>query len=114
MGRAGFVEVGEGQDGYGGGGVECRGGEEQRKDGKNFHADFRVTYCQGGGGLALGANKGGPSAPCVQGYNSTRGSCPVSWSFDVVREAIELCIVEDGLPEQALEFVGIQRVVMAA
>ncbi len=38
----------------------------------------------------------------------------MSWSFDVVGEAIELCIVEDGLPEQALEFVGIQRVVIAA
>lgn len=31
-----------------------------------------------------------------------------------IREAIELCIEEDGLPEQNLEFIGIQRVVIAA
>jgi len=31
-----------------------------------------------------------------------------------VREAIELCLDVEGLPEQSLEFVGIQRVVIAA
>ena len=31
-----------------------------------------------------------------------------------IREAIELCLEEDGAPENDLEFVGIQRVVIAA
>ena len=31
-----------------------------------------------------------------------------------IREAIELCLEVDGFPEQNLEFVGIQRVVIAA
>ncbi len=31
-----------------------------------------------------------------------------------IREAIELCIEVDGFPEQNLEFVGIQRIVIAA
>jgi predicted RNase H-like HicB family nuclease len=31
-----------------------------------------------------------------------------------IREAIELCLEVDGLPEHDLEFVGIQRVVIAA
>jgi predicted RNase H-like HicB family nuclease len=31
-----------------------------------------------------------------------------------IREAIELCLEVDGFPEQNLEFVGIQRIVIAA
>ena len=31
-----------------------------------------------------------------------------------IREAIELCLEVEGFPEQNLEFVGIQRVVIAA
>jgi predicted RNase H-like HicB family nuclease len=31
-----------------------------------------------------------------------------------IREAIELCIEVEGLPGQNLEFVGIQRIVIAA
>ena len=31
-----------------------------------------------------------------------------------IREAIELCLEVQGVPEQALEFVGIQRVTVAA
>ena len=31
-----------------------------------------------------------------------------------IREAIELCMEVDGMPEQELEFVGIQRVTIAA
>lgn len=31
-----------------------------------------------------------------------------------IREAIELCIEVEGLPDQNLEFVGIQRIVIAA
>jgi predicted RNase H-like HicB family nuclease len=31
-----------------------------------------------------------------------------------IREAIELCLEVDGIPEQALEFVGIQRITIAA
>ncbi|MDX2151011.1 MAG: type II toxin-antitoxin system HicB family antitoxin [Bryobacteraceae bacterium] len=31
-----------------------------------------------------------------------------------VREAIELCLEVDGAPEQDLEFIGIQRVTIAA
>lgn len=31
-----------------------------------------------------------------------------------IREAIALCIETDGIPESNLEFVGIQRVVIAA
>jgi predicted RNase H-like HicB family nuclease len=31
-----------------------------------------------------------------------------------IREAIELCLDVEGLPETTLEFVGIQRVVIAA
>jgi len=31
-----------------------------------------------------------------------------------IREATELCLEEDGAPENDLEFVGIQRVVIAA
>jgi predicted RNase H-like HicB family nuclease len=31
-----------------------------------------------------------------------------------IREAIELCLEEEGVPERSLEFVGIQRVTIAA
>jgi predicted RNase H-like HicB family nuclease len=31
-----------------------------------------------------------------------------------IREAIELCLEEIGAPERALEFVGIQRITIAA
>lgn len=31
-----------------------------------------------------------------------------------IREAIELCLEVEGVPEQALEFVGIQRITIAA
>jgi predicted RNase H-like HicB family nuclease len=31
-----------------------------------------------------------------------------------IREAIELCLEVEGVPENSLEFVGIQRVVIAA
>ncbi len=31
-----------------------------------------------------------------------------------IREAIELCLEVEGLPEQVLEFVGIQRITIAA
>ena len=31
-----------------------------------------------------------------------------------IREAIELCLEVEGVPENGLEFVGIQRVVIAA
>jgi predicted RNase H-like HicB family nuclease len=31
-----------------------------------------------------------------------------------IREAIELCLEVDGIPEQVLEFVGIQRITIAA
>jgi predicted RNase H-like HicB family nuclease len=31
-----------------------------------------------------------------------------------IREAIELCLEVEGAPEQALEFVGIQRITVAA
>ena len=31
-----------------------------------------------------------------------------------IREAIELCLEVEGAPEQSLEFVGIQRVTIAA
>jgi predicted RNase H-like HicB family nuclease len=31
-----------------------------------------------------------------------------------IREAIELCLEVEGAPEQALEFVGIQRITIAA
>ncbi|MBV9303858.1 MAG: type II toxin-antitoxin system HicB family antitoxin [Acidobacteriaceae bacterium] len=31
-----------------------------------------------------------------------------------IREAIELCLEVDGAPEQSLEFVGIQRITVAA
>ncbi len=31
-----------------------------------------------------------------------------------IREAIELCLEVEGFPESSLEFVGIQRVVIAA
>ncbi len=31
-----------------------------------------------------------------------------------IREAIELCLEVEGFPEQNLEFVGIQRIVIAA
>ena len=31
-----------------------------------------------------------------------------------IREAIELCLEEEGTPEQELEFIGIQRVTIAA
>jgi predicted RNase H-like HicB family nuclease len=31
-----------------------------------------------------------------------------------IREAIELCLEVDGVPQQELEFVGIQRVTIAA
>ena len=31
-----------------------------------------------------------------------------------IREAIELCLEVEGLPEHSLEFVGIQRVVISA
>jgi predicted RNase H-like HicB family nuclease len=31
-----------------------------------------------------------------------------------IREAIELCLEVEGFPDQALEFVGIQRVIIAA
>lgn len=31
-----------------------------------------------------------------------------------IREAIQLCIEERGTPEQTLEFVGIQRITIAA
>lgn len=30
-----------------------------------------------------------------------------------IREAIELCLEVEGLPDQTLEFVGIQRVIIA-
>ena len=44
LGGAGFVEVGEGEEGDGGGGVEGASEEEEDYDGKNFHADFRVSH----------------------------------------------------------------------
>ena len=31
-----------------------------------------------------------------------------------IREAIELCLEVEGVPEQVLEFVGIQRITIAA
>jgi predicted RNase H-like HicB family nuclease len=31
-----------------------------------------------------------------------------------IREAIELCLEVEGVPDQSLEFVGIQRIVVAA
>ena len=31
-----------------------------------------------------------------------------------IREAIELCLEEEGTPDQVLEFVGIQRVTISA
>ena len=31
-----------------------------------------------------------------------------------IREAIELCLEVEGAPDQSLEFVGIQRIVVAA
>ena len=31
-----------------------------------------------------------------------------------IREAIELCLEVEGVPEQSLEFVGIQRITIAA
>jgi predicted RNase H-like HicB family nuclease len=31
-----------------------------------------------------------------------------------IREAIELCLEVEGAPDQSLEFVGIQRIVIAA
>ena len=31
-----------------------------------------------------------------------------------IREAVQLCLEVDGLPEQDLEFVGIQRITVAA
>ena len=31
-----------------------------------------------------------------------------------IREAIELCLKVEGVPEQSLEFVGIQRITIAA
>ena len=35
-------------------------------------------------------------------------------SIDRIREAIKLCLEVEGAPEQDLEFVGIQRVTIAA
>jgi predicted RNase H-like HicB family nuclease len=31
-----------------------------------------------------------------------------------IREALELCLEVDGAPEQSLEFIGIQRITIAA
>jgi predicted RNase H-like HicB family nuclease len=31
-----------------------------------------------------------------------------------IREAIELCLEVEGAPEQSLEFIGIQRITIAA
>jgi predicted RNase H-like HicB family nuclease len=31
-----------------------------------------------------------------------------------IREAIELCLAAEGAPEQSLEFIGIQRITIAA
>ena len=31
-----------------------------------------------------------------------------------IREAIELCLEVEGVPEQSLEFIGIQRITVAA
>ena len=31
-----------------------------------------------------------------------------------IREAIELCLEVEGVPEQSLEFIGIQRITIAA
>ena len=31
-----------------------------------------------------------------------------------IREAIELCLEVEGMPEQSLEFIGIQRITIAA
>jgi predicted RNase H-like HicB family nuclease len=31
-----------------------------------------------------------------------------------IREAIELCLEAEGAPEQSLEFIGIQRITIAA
>ena len=35
-------------------------------------------------------------------------------AMDRIREAIELCLEVEGFPQQSLEFIGIQRITVAA
>ncbi len=52
------------------------------------------------------------SVPALPGCHTQARS--LDELHDRIREAIELCLEVQGLPEKDLEFVGIQRVVIAA
>ncbi len=52
------------------------------------------------------------SVPQLPGCHTQAQSLDVV--IERIREAIELCLEEQGAPAQTLEFVGIQRVTIAA
>lgn len=52
------------------------------------------------------------SAPQIPGCHTQARS--LDEVMERIREAIELCLEAEGVPEQSLEFIGLQRITIAA
>ena len=52
------------------------------------------------------------SVPQLPGYHTQARS--LDEGMERVREAVQLCLEVEGAPAQALEFVGTQRIIVAA